>query len=51
MAPWANDTQLDPELRIAFLFSECYLDFSSLRFKVKVTSLPTFQGPKFLQIY
>ena len=51
MAPWANDTQFDPELRTVFIFSESSLDFSSLRFKVKVTNLPTFQGPKCLQVY
>ena len=46
IATWANDTQLDPELRIVFIFYESSLVFFLLRFKVKVTSLPTFQGPK-----
>ena len=47
----ANDGQFDPELRTVFIFSANYLDFSYWRFKVMVTSLPTFHGPKCLQIY
>ena len=50
MARRANDKQFDPELRTVFIFSESALDFSAFCFKVKVTSLLTFQGPKCLQV-
>ena len=51
MAPGANDRQFYPELRTVLISCASSLDFSAFRFKVMVTSLPTFQGPKFLQIY
>ena len=47
----ANNRQFDPELRTIIIFSANYLDFSSWRFKVIVTSLLTFYGPKCLQMW
>ena len=47
----ANDRQFDPELRTVFLFSANFIVFCKWGFKVLVTSLPTFHGPKCLQSY
>ena len=51
MAMGANDRQFDPELRTVFLFSANFIVFCKWGFKVLVTSLPTFHGPKCLQSY